>query len=127
MCEHLPRKLLALVLFKKAYSSLSLPREYIHYIADAIREKVAGIVTNKKIMAMLSHRSHARKTNDEKELDLLIIEKEGIPVYSIASLLEMADFGGTDAHALKNALDSVFNDTANVPLADYETKVQSSS
>ena len=100
--------MLALVLFKKAYSSLSLAREYIHYIVDAIREKVAGIVANKKFMAVLSHRSHARKTNDEKELDLLIIEKEGIPVYSVASLLEMADFGGTDAHSLKNALRQCF-------------------
>ena len=67
--------MLALVLFKKAYSSLSLAREYIHYIADAIREKLAGIVAEEKFMAMLSHGSQARKTNDEKELVLLRIEQ----------------------------------------------------
>ena len=39
----------------------------------------------------------------------------------------MADFGGTDAHSLKNALDSVFNDTGNVSLADYETKLVSTT
>ena len=39
----------------------------------------------------------------------------------------MADFGGTDAHSLKNALDSVFNDTGNVSLADYETKLVSAT
>ena len=39
----------------------------------------------------------------------------------------MADFGGTDAHSLKNALDSVFNDTGNVPLADYEKKLVSAT
>ena len=39
----------------------------------------------------------------------------------------MEDFGGTDAHALKNALDSVFNDTGYVPLADYETKLISAT
>ena len=68
---------------------------------------------------MLSDGSQARKTNEEKELALLRIEKEGIPVYLVASLLEMADFGGTNAHPLKN----VFNDTENVPLADCETKL----
>ena len=119
--------MLALVLFKKVYFSLYLAREYIHYVADAIREKVAGTVANKKFMAMLSNGSQARKTNDEKELLLLRIEKEGVPVYLVGSLLEMADFGGTDAPSLKNALDSVFNDTGNAPLADYETKLVSAT
>ena len=113
--------MVALVLFKKVYSSLSLAREYIHYIADAIQEKVAGIVANKKFMAMLSDGSQDRKTNDEKELFLRRIEKEDVLVYLALSLLEMADFGGTDPHSLKNALDSVFNDTGNVLCADYET------
>ena len=47
--------MLALVLFKKVYSSLSLAQEYIHYIADAIREKVASIVADKTVLAMLSN------------------------------------------------------------------------
>ena len=119
--------MVALVLFKKVYSSLSLAREYIHYIADAIQEKVPGIVANKKFMAMLSDGNQDRKTNDEKELFLLRIEKEDVSVYLASSLLEMADFGGTDAHSLKNALDSVFNDTGNVLCADYETKLVSAT
>ena len=57
---------------------------------------------------MLSDGNQARKTNDEKELVLLRIKKEGVPVYLVTSLLEMADFGGTDKHSFKNALDSVF-------------------
>ena len=67
---------------------------------------------------MLSNGSQARKTNVEKDPVLLRIEKEGVPVYLVASLLEVADFGGTDA---------VFNDTGNVPLADYETKLISAT
>ena len=59
-------------------------------------------------MAMLSDGNQARKTNDEKELVLLRIKKEGVPVYLVTSLLEMADFGGTDNHSFKNTLDSVF-------------------
>ena len=39
--------MLALVFFEVVYSSFSLAWEYIHSIADAIREKVAGIVANK--------------------------------------------------------------------------------
>ena len=39
----------------------------------------------------------------------------------------MADFGGTDAHSLKNTLDSVFNDTGNLPLAENETKLVSAT
>ena len=39
----------------------------------------------------------------------------------------MADFGGKEAYSLKNALDSVFNDAGNVPLADYETKLVSAT
>ena len=78
-------------------------------------------------MAMLSDGNQDRKTNDEKELFLLRIEKEDVSVYLASSLLEMADFGGTDAHSLKNALDSVFNDTGNVLCADYETKLVSAT
>ena len=48
-------------------------------------------------------------------------------LYLVASLLEIADFGGTDPHYLKNALDGVSNDTGNVPLADYETKLVSAT
>ena len=76
---------------------------------------------------MRSNGSQVRETNDKKELVLLRIEKEGVPVYLVASLSEMADFGGTDAHSLKNALDNVFNDTENLPLADYETKLVSAT
>ena len=51
-----------------------------------MREKVAGIVANKKFMVMLSNGSQARKTHDEKELVLLRIKKEGVPAYFVASL-----------------------------------------
>ena len=95
--------------------------------SDAIQEKVAGIVANKKLMAMLSDGSQARKTNDKKELALLAIEKEGVPVNLVASPLEISDSGGTDTHSLKKALDSAFNDTWNVPLTDYETKLVSAT
>lgn len=61
--------MLDLVLFKKVYSSISLAQEYV------ILDKVAGIVANKKFMAMLSDRSQARETNDKIELALVRIKK----------------------------------------------------
>ena len=41
----------------------------------------------------------------------------------VASLLEMADWGGTDAEALKKGIDSIFDDNGLLPLHDYNTKL----
>ena len=60
---------------------------------------------------MLSDGSKTRKTGNEKELVLARVEKNGIPVYIVAALLEMPDFNVTDAILLKEVLDSVFETT----------------
>lgn len=44
--------------------------------------------------------SQSRKTGNERELVLVQIEKNGIPVYFVTALLEMI-FGGTDAISLE--------------------------
>ena len=54
---------------------------------------------------LLSNGSEARKTGSDKELVLIRIERDGIPVYITLSLLEMSDFGGTDAASLKEGID----------------------
>ena len=59
------------------------------------------------VYGMPSYGSQVRKTNNEKELVLVRVEKNGIPVYFVVALLEMAEFGGTDAISLKKDLDSV--------------------
>ena len=86
-------------------------------------------------MSVLSDGSQARKTGSEKELVLVRVEKLGIPVYFVISLLEMASFRGTDAASLKLALDSVFQvenhelncKSGNLPLDDYQTKLVSAT
>ena len=83
-------------------------REYIHYIADTIREKVAVILGSAYFMSTLSDGSQARKVKDEKELVLVRTERNGIPVYFVASILEMSQYGGTDADSIKKAIDDVF-------------------
>lgn len=78
-------------------------------------------------MAVLSDGSQARKTGNEKELVLVRAEKGGVPVYFVASLLEMSEFGGADAESLKMGIDSVFGDNGSVPLKDYNTKLVSAT
>ena len=46
---------------------------------------------------MLSDGRQVRKTGNEKELVLVRVEKFGISVYFVVSLLDMATFGGTNA------------------------------
>ena len=67
--------------------------QLIHYIADAIQRKVAAIVTSKQFMAMLSDGRQATKTGNRKELVLVRVVKNSIPVYFIVALLEMVNLG----------------------------------
>ena len=78
-------------------------------------------------MSVRSDGSQPLKTDSEKELVLVRTTKAGLPIYFVVSLLEMAEFGGTDAESLKNAVDSVFEKKGNHPtlttLHDYLTKM----
>ena len=78
-----------------------LAREFINYIAEAIEEKAAGIVAGKSIMSILQDGTKAWKDNKEEMLVLVGIERSGVPVSYVVSLLEMAAFGGASAEFLK--------------------------
>ena len=93
-------------------------REFIHYIADTISEKTAAIIGSSNFMFILTDGSLARKTGSEKELVLIRTERNGIPVYFVASLLEMSEWGGTGANSLKNGIDSIFSDNGSIPLSE---------
>ena len=43
----------------------------------------------------------------------------------MASLLEMADWGGTDAESLKKGIDSIFVENGQLPVPYYHTKLTS--
>ena len=73
----------------------------MHYIADAIKEKVTGIVVGKPFMSILSDPSKARKTKEEKELVLVQIELSCVPVYYVVFVLEMAALGDALPKSLK--------------------------
>ena len=77
-------------------------------LLHTIREKVAVILGSAYFMSTLSDGSQARKVKDEKELVLVRTERNGVPVYFVASILEMSQYGGTDADSIKKAIDDVF-------------------
>lgn len=80
----------------------------MHCISEAVREKCAVILASAHFMSLLSDGSQARKIGREKELVLVKTERNGIPTYIVASLLEVADFGGADANSITKGLNSVF-------------------
>ena len=59
--------------------------------------------------------SQARKTGTEKELIYTKVVINGYPTELLLQCQHMADFGGENADAVKNAFDSAFMDTYNVP------------
>ena len=61
----------------------------MHYIANAINGKVAAVIGLAEFLALLSNGSQVRKVKSEKELVMVRTERNGIPVYFVASLLEI--------------------------------------
>ena len=46
-------------------------------------------------------------------------------MYFVASLLEMSEWGGTDADSLKKGITSIFSEEGRIPLTDLKTKLVS--
>ena len=82
-------------------------KEFVHYTANAIRGKVAAVIGS-TVSSMLSDGSQARKMKSEKELVMVRTERSGIPVYLVASLLEISEYGGTGANSIKKGIDDTF-------------------
>ena len=101
--------------------------EFLNAISKAVTEKVAAAVARKNAMSLLSDGSKARKTKSDKEMVLVRVKCIGMPVYFVVSLLEMSQWGGTNAKALKRAIDRIFGPKGNILLTDYLTKLVSYS
>ena len=50
-------------------------REFISYIADAVKERVAAFLASSHFMSVLTDGSQARKTGSDKEMVLIRIER----------------------------------------------------
>ena len=76
-------------------------KEFIHYISLAVGEHCEELVKDIPFISVLSDGSQARKTNEDKELLLTRVVRNGSPIYILVNLLNMADYGGTDADSIK--------------------------
>ena len=100
-------------------------KEYISALAEAVEEKCAVILGSKNFMTLLSDGSQARKTKSDKEMVMIRIERNGLPCYIVASLIEMSEWGGTGAEALKDGIDGIFTDDGifKINSEDYKLKL----
>ena len=73
-------------------------------------------------MSILSDGSQTRKTKSDKEMVIVRFERNGLPCYIMASLLEMSNWGGTDAESLFNGINSIFEKDGMLEMEDYQTE-----
>ncbi|CAM1308543.1 Uncharacterised protein at_DN2367, partial [Pycnogonum litorale] len=100
-------------------------REFIHEIANAIREKLALIMCSANAFSVLSDGSQARKTGKEKELVLIRLVRGGIPVYYCVSLADVSSYGDATANNLKVCIDDVFVKKLGLPADKYTNSLVS--
>ena len=98
---------------------------YVSCVAEAVAEKCVGVLSSKHFMSILSDGSQARKTKSDKEMVMVRFERNGLPCYIMASLLEMSNWGGTDAESLFNGINSIFEKDGMLEMEDYQTKLVS--
>ena len=84
--------------------------EYVSYLAESIRDKLAMILLSSKAFSILTDGSEARKTGMEKELIFIRVICGGIPVYFCSALQDWNEFGSTNADSLKLAVDTAFDE-----------------
>lgn len=82
-------------------------KEFIGYIADAIRDKIGVLVASAAAFSLLSDGSQARKTGMEKELIFVRIVRCGIPIYYCIALQDIP--GDSTAENIKRAIDQVIS------------------
>ena len=74
-----------------------------------MREYCEQITKESPFISVLSDGSQARKTKEDKELLFARVVKNGSPTYMLLTLLNMSEYGGTDANSIKSAIDGVFD------------------
>jgi len=59
------------------HQDVKAAREFIHFIAESVREKCAVILGSSKFMSVLTDGSQARKTGSDREMVLIRTERAG--------------------------------------------------
>ena len=83
-------------------------RELIKDIATAIRGKLKSIIENAQFFSLLSDGSQAKKTNAEKELFLVRIVRDGVPIFYCVALEHIDSYGNANADNIMRAIHNTF-------------------
>ena len=97
-------------------------REFVHEIANCIRDKLSVIMCSVNAFSVLSDGSQARKTRHEKELVLIRLVRGGIPVYYCVALQDVDKYGDANADNLKSCIDDCFLEKLHITRETY-TKI----
>lgn len=100
---------------KGAKSNDKSCREFIQYLASAMREDMKAMLKCANLFSCEMDGTEARKTRDEKELIYVKLVVNGQPIELFLKCQKMSKFGGVDALCLKNAIDDAF---ANYNMSD---------
>ncbi|XP_077989284.1 zinc finger protein 862-like [Glandiceps talaboti] len=98
-------------------------REFVNFLAQAIRRKIAEVLCSAACFSVLSDGSQARKTGSEKELVLVKTVKAGVPVFLTAALQDIDVYGEANAGNIKESLDDVFKSKVIIETENYTKKV----
>ena len=88
--------------------------EFVHEIANCIRDKLSVIMCSVNAFSVLSDGSQARKTVHEKEL-----VGGGIPVYYCVALQDVDEYGDANADNLKICIDDCFLEKVHITRETY--------
>lgn len=101
-------------------------KDFITYLADAVRSKICTILQNAGSFGILCDGPVARKTGKEKELVFVrAVGPDGKSKYYAASLQDMDSYGSANANNLKESLDDTFLKELGLEEQLYKDKVVS--
>ena len=98
-------------------------REFVHFIADAIRQKIAIMVSSSTAISVLTDGSQTRKTGQEKELILVRLVRGGAPIYYVVGMQDLGEYGDPNAENLKMCIDDCFIQKLKIGEENYRNKV----
>lgn len=101
--------------------------EFVHELADAISRKIAILLQSAVAFSVLSDGSQARKTGKEKELVMVRVIKAGQPVYFVAALEDIDEYGDANAENLHRSINNAFQNKLKIGMAQYTNALVSAT
>ncbi|KAK6171761.1 hypothetical protein SNE40_018194 [Patella caerulea] len=74
------------------YDNSNRAREFVNFLADAVREKITNVLNSVTCFSLLTDGSQARKTGSEKELAFIKVIHDGNPTFLCAALCNIDEY-----------------------------------